>query len=70
LNKVQKDDLFYVVYEKKIYKYKVTDVKIVDATEINYMAGAKFKSTVTLMTCWPAGTTLKRLVVVGLLQGI
>lgn len=65
LNKLSKGDLFYIIYNQRIYKYEVTQSKIVAAEGISYLAGDKTKSTATLMTCWPAGTTLKRLVVVG-----
>jgi sortase A len=65
LNKLTKGDFFYLVYNQQIYKYQVKNVKVVEATDINYLSGDKTKQTATLMTCWPAGTTLKRLVVVG-----
>jgi len=65
LNKMEKGDLFYLIYEKKIYKYEVTGVKIVNAEDVSFLSGDKTKKTATLMTCWPAGTTLRRLVVNG-----
>jgi len=65
LNKLEKDDLFYFVYKEEIFKYKVLQVKIVSADSIDYLKGTTERKLVTLMTCWPAGTTLQRLVVVG-----
>jgi sortase A len=68
LNKLNKDDPFYLVYNGEIFKYKVTDAQVVNAEDINYLESDKNKKTATLMTCWPAGTTLRRYIVVGELQ--
>jgi len=59
------DDSFYLTYQGKVYKYKVFDKKVVEATEIDYLNPNTRKNQATLMTCWPPGTTLKRLVVLG-----
>jgi sortase A len=68
LNKLNKDDPFYLVYNGEIFKYKVTDAQVVNAEDINYLESDKNKKTATFMTCWPAGTTLRRYIVVGELQ--
>lgn len=65
LNKLEKGDKIYLIYEKKKYTYIVTTTAIVDPTATQYLESSKDLSQVTLMTCWPAGTTLKRLIVVG-----
>jgi len=65
LRKLDPDDSFYITYQGKVYKYKVFDKKIVEATEIDYLNPNTRKNQATLMTCWPPGTTLKRLVVLG-----
>lgn len=65
LNKLKKDDIFYLVYDYKIFKYKVTSSTIVDATDVKYLDNSVQGKTATLMTCWPAGTSLKRLLVQG-----
>jgi len=65
LRKLDKDDVFYLIYQKNIYKYKVFDKKITEASDINYLNANAKKNQATLMTCWPPGTTLKRLVVLG-----
>jgi LPXTG-site transpeptidase (sortase) family protein len=68
LNKLTKGDTFYLVYQKNVYRYIVERTNIVDPSEIEYLNGLadqKSGNTATLMTCWPAGTNLKRLVVVG-----
>ena len=65
LNKLEEGDLFYFVYKGEIFKYKVLQVKIVEADSIDYLKGTTDRKLATLMTCWPAGTTIRRLVVVG-----
>jgi len=65
LNKLEKDDVFYLVYKGDVFKYKVLQVKIVSAESIDYMKGTTERRLATLMTCWPAGTNIQRLVVVG-----
>lgn len=67
LNKMEKGDFFYLVYKDWVYKYVVTETSVVNHDEIRYLENntSKSKKTATLMTCWPAGTTISRLVVVG-----
>lgn len=64
INKLEKGDDIYVFYNKNKVVYRVTDKKIVAEDQIQYMEGDPQKKTLTLMTCWPAGTTFKRLIVV------
>lgn len=64
LNKLKKDDEIEIYYKQKKYKYKVTEIKIVDAKEISFLNPTSEIKTLTLMTCWPAGTTYKRLLVI------
>lgn len=65
LTKLNKDDDIYVSYKSKIYTYKVREVKIVNPTDIQYMQNIGDTDTVTLMTCYPPGLNIKRVVVVG-----
>lgn len=65
LDKLEKNDDIYLFYKQDKYKYKVTEKKIVQPQDIYYLKGDYSKKTVTLMTCWPAGTNFKRLVVIG-----
>jgi LPXTG-site transpeptidase (sortase) family protein len=68
LNKMVAGDYFYLAYKGDIYKYKVTEVKVVQPEAVNYLTEVINKKMATLMTCWPAGTDLQRLVVVGELE--
>ena len=65
LNKMEKGDFFYLVYKNWVYKYIVTETSIVEPEEVRYLENNTDKKIATLMTCWPAGTTISRLVVVG-----
>lgn len=65
LSKMEKDDEVYLFYNKQKYRYKVIDKKIVRASDISYLSPKISEQRLTLMTCWPAGTTLRRLLVIG-----
>jgi len=64
LNKLEKKDEINIYYQNKKYTYKVMEKKVVAPFEIDYLIGKRNKKTLTLMTCWPPGTTLKRLIIV------
>ncbi len=68
LNKLVKNDKISIYYKNQEYKYKVIEKKIIEASEVDYLTRKSAVKTVTLMTCWPPGTTLKRLIVVGKLM--
>lgn len=64
INKLTAGDEIYLTYQNKNYKYIVENTKIINSSEVNYLNPETKKQTLTLMTCWPPGTTLKRLLVV------
>lgn len=64
LSKLKKDDEVDVYYKQKKYKYKVSEVKLVDSKEVSYLNPNSESRTLTMMTCWPAGTTYKRLLII------
>lgn len=63
LGDLKKGDEIIVWREGKEYKYKVTETKLVPPTEVSVLNPTKTEQ-VTLMTCWPPGTTEKRLIVI------
>ncbi|MFA5024973.1 MAG: sortase [Candidatus Shapirobacteria bacterium] len=63
-DKLDLDDEITINYEKSEYKYKVAEKKIVKNTDINYLSNKQNTNTLTLMTCWPPGTTLSRLIII------
>jgi LPXTG-site transpeptidase (sortase) family protein len=64
LSKLHKNDELFIFYQGTKYIYKVSDTKLVDAKDVFYLNPKSEVKTLTLMTCWPAGTTYKRLLVI------
>jgi LPXTG-site transpeptidase (sortase) family protein len=65
LHHLENGDTFDIYYLGQKYTYEVTEKSIVDPARLDYMVQSKDRRVATLMTCWPPGTTLKRLVIVG-----
>ena len=63
LDRLQAGDIAYVHYEGKRYIYRVTDKKVISPTEFNALQVNNGKPMLTLVTCTPPGTALKRLLV-------
>jgi sortase A len=61
LGELEYGDQILVKYKGKVYEYKVYDKKIVWPTEIEYLK--QKKDQLIIQTCWPIGTSLKRLLV-------
>lgn len=58
-------DEIYVFFLDRLYKYKVTEKQIVNGDDISWLTGAAVgEERLILQTCWPPGTTFKRLIVV------
>ena len=64
LNKLLAGDEAIIFYKDKKYKYKVIDKKVVEADDISAEVKKLTGSHLVLQTCWPPGTTLKRLLVI------
>jgi sortase A len=62
-NKLEPGDEIFIYYKGSKYLYSVTEKKIVDASEINYLSKNLNTNSLTLMTCWPPGTDLNRLII-------
>ncbi len=63
LYKLKNGDEVDLFYKGQRYVYKVIGQAIVDPSEIQYMTRKTNREFLTLQTCWPPGTTLKRLLV-------
>ncbi len=63
LSKLEVGDEVRLYYEKELFTYHVTTKKVVSPDEIQYLQSKKGDNKLTLMTCWPPGTSIKRLVV-------
>lgn len=55
-------DSIEIKRDNKIYKYAVTQTKIVWPNEVSYLRDTKSDG-IVVQTCWPIGTALKRLLV-------
>lgn len=58
------DDII-IFFENRRYNYKVSEIQVVDAEEVSFLVNAQQRAgqKLILQTCWPPGTTWKRLVV-------
>ena len=63
LTKMEKDDDIRLFYEGKEFNYLVQTKQIVASDAIRFLMYEAEAETLTLMTCWPPGTSLKRLVI-------
>ena len=62
-NLVPGDDIV-VFYQGARHNYKVTEQRVVDAEDVSFIvSGQKDKEVLILQTCWPPGTSWKRLLV-------
>ena len=64
LHKLETGDEIEIVFWNKNYKYRVTDKKTVAADDTSFLQPQTDKELLVLATCWPPGTTLKRLIVI------
>jgi sortase A len=65
LYKLEKGDKIEMYYKGKKYLYEVTVKKYVEPSDVSYLSSYPSENTsiLTLMTCWPPGTDLKRLII-------
>jgi len=63
IGKLNTGDEVFVYYKGTKYSYVVFDKKVVSANDTKYLGKIDNTNTLTLQTCYPPGTTLKRLVV-------
>lgn len=60
----EKDEV-YVFFLNRVYKYRIAEKHIVDANDTSWLSDTRGgPERLILQTCWPPGTTWKRLVVV------
>lgn len=65
LSRLEVGDTFMLQKDGKRYVYRVYDKKVVAPTDVSVLSSTDRPATMTLITCDPPGTTLKRLVVIG-----
>jgi LPXTG-site transpeptidase (sortase) family protein len=63
LGKLQAGDDIYIWHEQKRHHYIVTEVKETDPSDVSFLNQPYPEETIVLQTCWPPGTTQRRLLV-------
>ena len=63
LNELTENDLIIIYYDQSKFTYKVIGKDIVSFKNIEILSQNKKEPFLTLYTCWPLGTDLRRLVV-------
>ena len=66
LNQIKKDDSIFVAYKNKLYQCVVTEKIHINATDLSVL-NQNNQSAITILTCWPLGSDIKRLAITGLL---
>ena len=64
IGKLKAGDEIDIFYQGRLIKYEVTEKKVVAPDDVKYLGSLGDEKTLTLQTCYPPGTTLKRLIVV------
>jgi len=64
LENIDIGDMVEITKDEEIFKYVVRNKKIVSAEDFSILKTQGDKETITMMTCWPLGAGIKRLVVV------
>ena len=63
LERLEEGDLIYVHYNETRYTYRVTGKEVIEPTEVGKLVYATDKPMLTLVTCYPLGTSRYRLLV-------
>lgn len=63
LSKLENGDEVNIFYQGQRYVYRVIGSEVVNPSQVQYLTRKTNREFLTLQTCWPPGTTLKRLLV-------
>ena len=63
LDKLKAGDEIYIFHDKEQTDYRVTTKEFTEPTDVSFLKRMYNKETIVLQTCWPPGTTRKRLLV-------
>lgn len=63
LGKLEVGDVIYLYRDTQTYEYRVTEKRVTEANDLSFLTGNKVGEQIVLQTCWPIGTSLKRLLV-------
>jgi len=70
LNELNAGDEIIVFFKQKKYTYVVREKNVVKPWHVSSLGDTPNKKQLTLMTCWPLGTTLNRLLVITELKSV
>lgn len=63
LGKLKPDDEVFIWHDEQRYEYRVTHSQVVNPDDVSFLQQEYSAETIVLQTCWPPGTTSKRLLV-------
>jgi LPXTG-site transpeptidase (sortase) family protein len=63
LGKLEEGHRIIIWYEGEKYTYQVTSKRVTNPSDVSFVDAAYEKETIVLQTCWPPGTTTRRLLV-------
>jgi len=66
LKDIKEGDEIIIIYKGNPFIYKVEKEKIVGADDFQYLINPLEKEKLVLITCWPPGTTWKRLLIIAI----
>jgi len=61
---LEKGDELALLYQGKLYNYRIDDKKVVEADDLSNLQSDPNKEMLILQTCWPPGTSWKRLLLI------
>ncbi len=64
LKELTSGDKIIIFYAGQKFEYQVTDKQTVEADNTNWLTSVSEEERLILQTCWPPGTSLKRLIVI------
>lgn len=53
-----------IIYQGKNFLYRVEEKRVVEADKLEYLLSSNNEDRLVLQTCWPPGTTWKRLIII------
>ena len=64
LKYLEENQEIILIYQGKNYDYRVTEKKIANANDLEYLTSEDNQNRLVIQTCWPPGTAWKRLIVI------
>lgn len=65
LGKLEPNDEIFIWHEGNKYTYRVTETVVTTPDDLSFLQKQDEKESIVLQTCWPPGTTSRRLLVFG-----